>query len=161
MFGDADSICLEQSACRHRLLCPTASNSCKYDVEEPSLTGKVLGKFIINMMAKIVSHSITFRAAMTLVINVNISVWKRITSEYCNIYTIYLHTSSKYTHTHARAREYSLSSNDDDTRYSIIHHSTIRCYNSANFTSVESFSTIQRSLPIYMLQRISSRTYLN
>jgi len=42
-----------------------------------------------NVMAQDIS-------SMTLVINVNIIVWKRRTSECCTIYTIYLHTSNKY-----------------------------------------------------------------
>jgi len=34
-------------------MCPIASDSYEYDMEEPILTGKVLGKFVINIMAKI------------------------------------------------------------------------------------------------------------
>jgi len=34
-------------------MCSTARDSCKYDMEEPTLTGKVHGKFVIKVMAKV------------------------------------------------------------------------------------------------------------
>jgi len=34
-------------------MCATASDSCEYDMEKPTLTGKVLSKFVIKIMAKV------------------------------------------------------------------------------------------------------------
>jgi len=51
--------------------------------------------FTIHLITVTLCH-VYSSSNMTLVINVNISVWKRRTSECCTIKNMYLHTSNKY-----------------------------------------------------------------